>query len=473
MPIDEPIDQPGFFWLPENDVERFPGTLTIDETGRISLRLFAETDNTRLDRTQASLHPLLARPTGSLVRDRVHGLIRGQAVTLDRCIPTTMPWFADGIAEGSYMVSRAYIGAWYGVDETPTFSRINFRIDSLQEWLMVSGLRMDSDVDKMLQGSATVSFDSPEPITVQLSSEITFSFKFSYSLPSVGVAPAEATFTQSAYLSLQAHSVVPFDELEPTATTFKRFLSFAADQACDVTSIIGFSPELVHDGREVPVKIYTGQSDLSQPTRDPSWTRMLFTFRDVKSRFPDEIDGWLRTIDELEPAINLYDALMVNAYRYADGHFLATAQAIEALHRRLFPTQTQMSDQNFSTLVDALVATAPATRREWVQTRLEHANEPTFGQRVGALLKPFASYFGTKKERNRFRRDVVGIRNRLTHLPANGDQQPTDMKLLITTQVKLEVLFQLHMLRQLGFDDDSIDAIAQKRLLPKMEINFL
>lgn len=472
MPVDEPIDQPGFFWLPENDTERFPGTLTVDESGGIALRLFVETDKTRFDGTQASLNPLLARLTGSSVYGRVHGLIRGRAVTLDRCIPTTIPWLADGIAEGSYNVRHAYIGAWYDADETPTFSRLNFKIDTLQEWLMLSGLRTDFDIETLSHEGFTVSYDPPVPITVQLSSGITFSFKFMYSLPSISIAPAEAIITQSAYLSLQADPVVPFDDLASIATTFKRILSFAADQACEVTSIVGFTPELVNDGRELPVKIYTGKSDFSQPTRDASWTRMLFTFRDVESRFPETLDNWLRIIDELEPAINLYDALMLNAYRYADGRFLATAQAIEALHRRLFPTQTQMGDQDFDALLDTLTNAASPDHHEWVRTRLKHANEPTFGRRVGELLKQFGKHFGTAGERKRFRRDVVDIRNRLTHLPANGDLRPVDTKLLITTQIKLEVLFQLHMLRQLGFDNDAIDEIARKRLLPKTKIEF-
>ena len=473
MPIDEPIDEPGFFWLPEKDAERFPGTLTINETGRISFRLFAETENTRFDRTQASLNPHLSRAAGSPVHDRVHGRIRGRAVTLDHCIPTTMPWFSPGVAEGSYVARRAYVGAWYGVDETPTFSRINFRIDSLHEWLMLSGLDTNSNVSTLQSEGFTVSFNPPEPIAVQLSSGITFSFNLSYSLPSVGFAPAEVTITQAAYLSLRADPIVPHDDLLSIATTFKRLLSFAADEACDITSIVGFSPELVDDGREVPIRIYTGQSDRPQPTRETSRTRMLFTYRDVESRFPDAIDGWLSTINELEPAINLYDALMVNAYRYADGRFLATAQASEALHRRLFSTRTQMSRRDFDVLVGALSIAAPPDRRVWVQTRLKHANEPTFGQRIDELLKPFATLFGTKKDRRRFRRDVVDIRNRLTHLPANGDEQFVDTKSLITTQIKLEVLFQLNMLHQFGFDDDEIDTIAQKWLVPKMEIEFL
>lgn len=474
MYVDDPIDQPGFFWLPSDKTERIPGTLKIDETGQISLSLFGWRDLEPIDDPSPSLNPAgLPAFANAQSHSRIHGLIKGQAVTLDRCIPSTSRTsLSGGVSERSYIVLRAYVGAWCDLDEEMTFSRIHLRLTNLHEWLMMNGISVDDNFDDFMAGRFSLSFNAPEPFSVVLPSGAMLSFHLAYSSPSVSLAPTDVSFSQHAYLRLDANDIAPLGDLLATTTAFQRLLSVAADQPCEVTSLVGFTPDVIIDGREMPIDIYTGRTSRPRPTEDVPSYRMLFTFNDVRSRFSDMVANWLTEDQRLDPALNLYDALMAGAYQHADGRFLATAQAIEALHRRLFPEKREMSDDEFTALCGELAEASPPHRRNWVKQRLQHANEPTLRRRVRDLVELFKSYFGTPQERNRFVNDVVNARNRLTHLPTDSDDKPIDGKSLILMQKKLEVLFQLHVLRQLGFDDEAIESIAKEHLLQKLDIEF-
>lgn len=474
MYVDDPIDQPGFFWLPSNEAERIPGTLKIDETGQISLSLFGWRDLEPIDDSSPSLNPAgLPAFANAQSHSRIHGLIQGKAVTLDRCIPaTSRTSLSGGISEGSYIALRAYVGAWWTSDEDVTFSRIHLHMTNLHEWLMMNAVSLDNNFDDFASGRFSLSFNAPEPLSIDLPSGATLSFRLAYSSPSVSVAPTDISFYQRAYLRLDLNDIAPLEDLLATTTAFQRLLSVAVDQPCEVTALSGFTPDLIIDGREAPITIYTGRTSRPRPTEDVPWHRMLFTFNDVRSRFPDMVINWLSEDQRLDPALNLYDALMAGAYQHADGRFLATAQSIEALHRRLFPEKREMSDDEFTALCGDLVEASPSDKRDWVRQRLQHANEPTFRQRVRDLVESFEPYFGTPQERRDFIHDVVDARNRLTHLPTDSDDKPIDGKSLILMQKKLEILFQLHVLRQLGFDDEAIKPIANDRLLQKLDLEF-
>ena len=475
MYVDEPIDQPGFFWLPSNDAERIPGTLKIDDTGHISLSLFGWRNPEQRGDSSPSLNP--ARPPAfakALTHDRIHGVLSGKIVTLDRCIRSTSRIsLSGGVSQLSYTVLRAYTGAWYNLDEAPTFSRLDLRFVNLHEWLMMSGMDFDFGVDNPYSGRFTLSFDPPEPFSVNLPSGITLSLDLAFSPPSVSLTPTDVSFSQHGYLRLEASGVAHLDELLEIATAFQRLLSIAVDRPCEMTSISGFTPDIVIDDHKLPIRIYTGRTSRPRPAQDVSWHRMLFTFNDVRDRFSDMIIDWLAEEQRLGPALDLYDAVTADAYQQADGRFLATAQAIEALHRRLLEQDPPMSSNEFDKLLGDLVEATPPDKHSWLKARLQHANEPTFRQRVRELVEDFAPYFGDKSERGDFVDSVVKARNRLTHLPADSGDESIDVKSLVRMQKRLELLFLLHLLQQLGFDGEDLDSIAEKRLLPKLEIEFL
>jgi len=78
------------------------------------------------------------------------------------------------------------------------------------------------------------------------------------------------------------------------------------------------------------------------------------------------------------------------------------------------------------------------------------------------MVKPFKDLFGNEKERGSFIRKVVDTRNYLTHYDSGLETKAASRESLQELCMKLEALFQLHFLRLIGMDSESIKSIANK-----------
>ena len=469
MLLDEPVEQPGFFWLPDQDQDQIPGTLRIERSGRIYVDLFGVLDVHRDDPHRTSLNP---SSWSSFPRaapyERIHGLIQGEVLTLDDCLSVASNRrLAGGVSQSTLNAGRAYIGAWYECGETPTFSRMVISIDGLHQWLLLSGLDSETEHNNDTITKITHSFEPPPEITTRLTENIELAFGLSWSESGIGPDTTEATITQRADMVVRYGSPVPLDDHLNTSLKFQRLLALAVNRSVDIMSLTGYSSDFMLDSREKPVQIYIPGSDFEQATRDLRWFRMLFTYPDIQHRFGEVIATWFDKYDAVGPAINLYDGLVSGGYRYLEGRFLATVQAIETFHRYHFPDQGEMPADDYSELVETVVDAVPQERQEWLRQRIQHANEPNLRKRLRELIKPFASLFGTKRERERFIGTAVDTRNSLAHTAMVRDGLADDLGSFFRLQQKLEALFQLHLLKLLGFSYQEIEKIAEKQELKR------
>jgi len=462
--LDEPLEQPGFFWLPDQRDDKFSGTLRIEQSGRIDLELFGETDIERKDPPSTGLDPshwsTFQHPDPYA---RIHGLIEGRAVTLDDCISVSgNRRLSGGVSQSTLSASRAYLGAWYDIDEAPTFSRLLLSMQGLHEWLLLSGLDSQTEHDNGQIRRITHTFEPPSEISVTLPDGTELAFGLSWSETGIGPDATEATIRQRARMSIRCSSPISLDAHLSTSLRFQRLLSLATDQSVDLISLTGFSPEFKRDSHEIPVDIYLHSGRFEQDTRLLRWFRMLFTYPEVADRFQEMIETWYNRYDTVGSAINLHDGLASGGYRYVEGRFLATVQAIEAFHRYSHADQRVMPDEEFDSLVENAIGSVQEERQQWLRQRLQHANEPSLYKRLDDLIEPFHSSFGAKRERRRFVGSIVDTRNSFVHTAVATGNLADDPASLFRLQQKLEALFQLHMLKLLAFSDEEIEKIAQK-----------
>ena len=94
--------------------------------------------------------------------------------------------------------------------------------------------------------------------------------------------------------------------------------------------------------------------------------------------------------------------------------------------------------------------------------RLRYANELSLRARLKKLLQPFHQWFGTKKERELLVSRVVDTRNYLTHYDDAATKERADgTQELYEVYQKLQALFQLQILRHLGFGEESINRMVE------------
>lgn len=103
----------------------------------------------------------------------------------------------------------------------------------------------------------------------------------------------------------------------------------------------------------------------------------------------------------------------------------------------------------------------PKKHRLWLKGRLYHGNEINLGLRIKRIIEPYRTYLGNSKQRNKLIRDIVNTRNYLTHYNESlelSSAKGIDLWLLCQ---KIEAIFQLHLLQQLGFTNEEIEMLLK------------
>jgi hypothetical protein len=185
---------------------------------------------------------------------------------------------------------------------------------------------------------------------------------------------------------------------------------------------------------------------------------MLFRFGDIRKNAEAIFNNWLNAYSTIRPALGLYFSAVTGTHKYLDGRFLALAQGLETYHRRT-SSETLMERGKFRRLVATLLCLCPKEHRKWLRGRLYHGNEINLGQRIKKIIEPYRSYLGKSKQRNKLIRGVVSTRNYLTHYSEELEKESVKGVDLWVLCQKIEAIFQLHLLQQLGFTESEIKGI--------------
>lgn len=452
MRLSEPIEKSGYFWLPAKPDNRLPGVLRVTETGETNVEVIGIFGDTLAEMNDST--PELGRIVGVIEN--------GDIITLDRCFYRNRNISFGGISKSTIHANFLLRGVQYDEGEPVTFSRFQFSFEGLDEWLSVSGLRVEHN---WRERSASIHFNPPKEIAVQLADGIGFTFTFCWNLPGAPIV-REAKITQKAYITLTSESLRPIEDFLALVFKLNNFLCFATDETVSLDSATGFSHEITREvgndeKREVPIAVYYESNPVSEGHPKLHLHNMLFRYGHIANQLEPILNSWLSNYEISAPAFNLYFASKSGAHKYLDGRFLSLAQGIETLHRRNLQ-ETLMPDREFDQLVATIVEGCPAVRREWLSKKLEYANEFPLRKRIQQMLEPFESLYGGSKERKQFIGKVIDTRNYLTHYDPKLAQQAANGETLWKLCMKLEALFQLHFLRLIGLDAELIRKLANE-----------
>ena len=187
---------------------------------------------------------------------------------------------------------------------------------------------------------------------------------------------------------------------------------------------------------------------------------MVFRYGEVAKKLREILTKWLDAYERIEPAFNLYFASTSGAHSYLESKFLSLAQAIETFHRRT-SEETTMPGTEFDELVAQLLVACPDSRKEWLEGLLKYANEISLRKRLKKMIDPFKSYFGTARDREALIDNIVNTRNYFVHYDKSLKEEAQDVIELWEVCMKIEGLFQLHLLKLLGFSSSEIEAIGK------------
>jgi hypothetical protein len=185
--------------------------------------------------------------------------------------------------------------------------------------------------------------------------------------------------------------------------------------------------------------------------------RMLFTLRDMQ--FSNLLPSWLAVSRQLSPAPEMIFGLHYISRAYSENRLITAVAAAEALHRRLLPENTYVSDMEFEQIRSAILDAIPEAHHEWLNARLW--NEPTLKQRLMQLVERLGTELVEPfmPRPNRWANAAKDARNTLVHrFPVSSPPTGVDMYLLarMTTAV-----LTLNLLNEIGVPRDQLRKIVR------------
>ena len=481
MKVINPVDAPGYFWLPENPNYKLPGVLKISEVGDIEVRITSLYSG-KWDSNVESLIGDTLPWDGIKKHNRIVGVVDTevphQYVTLEDCIyiGKSIP-LPNGIASAHIRVNRAFIGVHSDTAEEVNFSRIRFCVEGLDEWLGESSTKVVHRRGEKGELEVQVDFSPLEKKTYSASCDgMEVEFDFSYTIPP-GANVAETKITQKAYISLRSPNLHSFDEFRSLLSKLQNFLCFAIGHTVSLTSVEGDSSKIgqkLDNGRILlePTKIYYKSIPTSESNVNFHQYDLLLPFQVISDQFDGILTQWLTRYDEIEHALNRYFTVMFGASEYLEIRFLLLTQGIEILHRKLCD-KAEMNQEEFENLIDTVVKCAPKNKRKWLNDKLRFANELSLRIRLKEMLKPFFYLYNTNGDIKSFVNSIVNTRNYLTHSNSDLMSKSVEGGQLYVLIQNLEVLFQLRLLQFIGLDRKQIEELAESQRVIRKKLQVV
>ena len=405
----------GYFWLPTQPEKKLPGTLIITEGGKIQLELVR-----LFDKSVEGINNFL---NGDDNPKRIIGQIEGnKLITLEDCFYTNKGFpLPRSITKSTIHAHMAIVGVAYEDEESIFMNTFRFSVEGIDEWVGLTGIKVEHQIEKR---TASIAYVPPEDISLNLSNGMKLLITFSCTLPGFPNL-TEAKITQKTYFKLISEEERTLSDFLSSAYIITTFLSFAIDQPVCMESVSATS-EAIRTGNGndetalVPVSLYY-ESLLYTKIERP---QMLFRFEQIREGAERIFNKWFDAYDEFSPALGLYFAARTGAYEYLDGKFLALAQGLETYH-----------------------------------SRTSNIRRLSLAKRIKELIEPFEKFIGTSEEQEDLKKTIVATRNYLTHYDKRLESKAARGKDLWLLYIKMEAIFQLHLLKMLGFTDAEIESV--------------
>lgn len=423
MRIKEEFKKSGYFWRPSEPDRKLHGTLSISDGGHIELEVIGRFGGRIEVSLNADLNPI-ERIVGHIEKD--------EFVTLDDCCYKTLPLsFMGGISKSLIHVGKVFTGIGYDEDEIPRFNSVTFSVEGLDEWVRISGIKVDYRYEER---AVTISYRQPATVSLNLDNGMQLSIIFSWRAPKYPIK--EARIIQKAYFKLFSQKVRKLDEFISVAHQITTLLCFAMDQIVSLDSVSATSEnrrENIGDGttEPIPINIYYSSQPYSEGEPKIYPSPRLFGFIQIQNDAERMINNWIEAYERINPTFDLYFSTQIGQ-PYLTVKFLTLVQGLEAYHHR---------EKNLAAY----------------RQRKKGDRELYLREKIEDVIEPFKGVIGNENKRGELIDEIVNTRNYLTHYNPEKESKAAKDEDLWPLCLKMELLFQLHFLQLVGFSQEQID----------------
>jgi hypothetical protein len=190
-------------------------------------------------------------------------------------------------------------------------------------------------------------------------------------------------------------------------------------------------------------------------------TEMLFTFGDIRHRFGQALDAWLRIGEEVKPLYMLYSATTRGQKLYSEHRLFNFFQALESYHRMRYEVDEQTKG-TVRTLRAKMLAACSLDEQDWVRDKLQHLGEPSAAERIKALIGQFEAKWIFEPDWEEAVRRIKNLRNYFTHYSNKPPSESLDAARIYNDGSRLQVLCEQILLVEIGFKTNEAAALLQR-----------
>lgn len=414
MRVRPEISLSGNFWVVAKPEKKLPGTLVIADGGKIRLQLFGRFED---DPTS------LLNPVESI--ERIVGQVEKYGfVTLDQCLYRSWHYsFEGGLGKAELQAERVLLGAAFDKGEAVEVTSAWFSIEGLDEWHSLSGLKIEPSGSGL-----SIRYQTPDEVELWAEGGVSLNLGFRWAMTP---GRTEVSVSQRSFLHLLSGEPQPLSDVLKFANAIVHFFALASGHTVAVRD---FSIALPKDeeqrasgaAAERPINLYFESLSFADAPPKILKPEMLFDQEQLSGN-NDVFGKWLALHERAAPAMSLYFTDVAGSHQYLNSRFVSVAQAVETYHRRT-----------------------------------SQGSKTSLARRLQLLIAPFEAHFGTSHQRNSLIRSVVATRNYFTHFDAQGEDNAAHGRALWELCIRMEALFQLHLLKAIGFDDEMIANLVRK-----------
>ncbi len=448
----------GYWFLPNNTEQKVYGTLTYDPHEGAELELY---DSFSMDRI--------------LPEHKDQSIILGltndsKKVTLYKCMMTHSggATLVQGEESGkpSVIYSPLYcmIGVYAGGVEDLKFDSISSEIFNLDEWLRVSGFirKIDEEVENAKNYESMIHYKLPDQIIFPLSNDLEGKFNFISTRPGLHFFQKQATIEQRVEFEVHSKVEMDFNDLLEHIFTFQNFLVLAlygSTYPISVTLRGERHTKDYGDGKPVKkeVKLYFSMPNAKLNERAKSTPEMIFSYAQIKDRFPVIIRSWFEKYELLEPAFDLVFEQFYNGNRFSVNTFLNLAQSAETFHARVH-NHPRMPKEEYQAMKADILELTPSKYHEWLGDQFSWGNSLRLHDRLTELTEKYANSILDKilGDRKKFVLDVKRSRNYYTHYSNDGKKHALKGSDLFYLSERLKILLVCSFLMEVGLTSEEL-----------------
>lgn len=441
MRIEEEFKKNGYFWLVEKPENKLPGLLTLSENGTVNLEIIGLLDDFEVTLNQ--------KPKPNF---RLGGLIENGYVTLENCYykNSNIKLGNESLSKCQIYAQYLLVGLWFEQNEEIVFDSFEFTFDGLTEWFDKSCGELELANDFM-RGVLKFSRNTHLQYLIENNKlEICF-----YNSHPIGVGPTGFNLKQNAFIRIfSSDKKRKLGDIHTIISKLYNLFCLAIDKNSSLLSLTCFNSDIARDDenkRPIPVEIYFYSACYSKIKPEILWHTNLFGFKEVEGSFNVLLKNWLGGYEVYEPSLTLYFANKRGSVsRYAEDDFLYMVHALESLHRRV-SDETELPQEEYKKLFKDITGSVDKKYKQLVCERLNYGNELSLLKRLRRVYSALVEYGITLKDYEDDFKKIKDTRNFLTHYDAKlSDKKATLNEMIVLTR-KMEALFQLYLLKELGF----------------------